>query len=81
MKLSIVGTGYVGLVCGVALLELVSFGLRKAGVALPYFLNPEVDFGVAITAILLLVGVGVLAGLAPAVRAARITPIEAMRAE
>jgi putative ABC transport system permease protein len=73
--------GYVGLVCGVALLELVSFGLRQAGVALPYFLNPEVDFGVAITAILLLVGVGVLAGLAPAIRAARITPIEAMRAE
>ena len=32
-------------------------------------------------AILLLVGVGILAGLAPAVRAARITPIEAMRAE
>jgi putative ABC transport system permease protein len=73
--------GYLGLVCGVGLLELVAFGLRKAGVVLPYFLNPEVDFGVAITAILLLVGVGVLAGLAPAVRAARITPIEAMRAE
>jgi putative ABC transport system permease protein len=73
--------GYIGLVCGVGLLELVSFGLRKAGVTLPYFLNPEVDFQVAITAILLLVGVGVLAGLAPAVRAARITPIEAMRAE
>jgi putative ABC transport system permease protein len=73
--------GYVGLVCGVGLLELVSFGLRKAGVTLPYFLNPEVDFKVAITAILLLVVVGVLAGLAPAVRAARITPIEAMRAE
>jgi putative ABC transport system permease protein len=73
--------GYVGLVCGVGLLELVSFTLRKAGVTLPYFLNPEVDFGVAVTAILLLVGVGVLAGLAPAVRAARITPIEAMRAE
>jgi putative ABC transport system permease protein len=73
--------GYVGLVCGVGLLELVSFGLRKAGMTLPYFLNPEVDFGVAVTAIVLLVGVGVLAGLAPAVRAARITPIEAMRAE
>jgi putative ABC transport system permease protein len=73
--------GYIGLVCGVALLELVSWSLRSAGVTLPYFLNPEVDFGVAVTAIVLLVGVGVLAGLAPAVRAARITPIEAMRAE
>jgi putative ABC transport system permease protein len=73
--------GYLGLVCGVALLELVSWGLRKFGVTLPYFLNPEVDFQVAVTSLLLLVGVGVLAGLAPAVRAARITPIEAMRAE
>ncbi len=73
--------GYIGLVCGVGLLELVSFLLRTFGVTLPYFLNPEVDFSVAITSILLLVGVGMLAGLAPAVRAARITPIEAMRAE
>jgi putative ABC transport system permease protein len=33
------------------------------------------------TAIGLLVGVGVVAGLMPALRAAKITPIEAMRAE
>jgi ABC-type antimicrobial peptide transport system permease subunit len=30
---------------------------------------------------LLLIGVGILAGLMPAVRAAKITPTEAMRAE
>jgi putative ABC transport system permease protein len=72
--------GYVGLVLGVALLELISFGLRSAGVKLPYFLNPEVNFRIAVTAILLLVGVGILAGLAPALRAAKITPTEAMRA-
>lgn len=73
--------GYMGLVLGVGLLELISFALRSAGAQLPYFLNPEVDFRVAITAILLLIVVGILAGLAPAVRAAKITPIEAMRAE
>ena len=73
--------GYVGLVLGVALLELISFGLRSAGVKLPYFLNPEVNFQVAVTAIMLLVGVGILAGLVPAVRAAKITPTEAMRAQ
>jgi putative ABC transport system permease protein len=73
--------GYVGLVFGVGLLELVAFGLRKAGAELPYFMNPEVNFQVAITAIALLVGVGVLAGLLPALRAAKITPIEAMKAE
>jgi putative ABC transport system permease protein len=73
--------GYMGLVFGVGLLELIAFALRSSGAQLPYFLNPEVDFQVAITAILLLIIVGILAGLMPAVRAAKITPIEAMRAE
>jgi putative ABC transport system permease protein len=73
--------GYVGLVCGVGLLELVSFALRSAGVQLPYFMNPEVNFQVAMTAIVLLIGVGILAGLMPALHAAKITPTEAMRAE
>jgi putative ABC transport system permease protein len=73
--------GYLGLVAGVSLLELIAFALRSSGAKLPYFMNPEVNFQVAITAILMLVGAGVLAGLMPALRAARITPIEAMRAE
>ena len=73
--------GYLGLVVGVGLLELVAFGLRSTGAKLPYFLNPSVDFQAAITAIFLLVGVGLLAGLMPALRAAKITPTEAMRAE
>jgi putative ABC transport system permease protein len=44
-------------------------------------LNPEVNFQIAIIALCLLVAVGVIAGLAPALRAAKITPTEAMRAE
>jgi putative ABC transport system permease protein len=73
--------GYLGLVVGVGLLELVAFGLRSTGAKLPYFMNPSVDFQLALTALLLLVGVGVLAGLMPALHAAKITPTEAMRAE
>jgi putative ABC transport system permease protein len=73
--------GYLGLVVGVALLELIAFALRSTGAKAPYFLNPEVNFQVAITAVLLLIGAGILAGLMPALRAAKITPIEAMRAE
>jgi putative ABC transport system permease protein len=73
--------GYVGLVIGVGLIELIAFAMRKAGVQGGYFVNPEVNFSVAMTAIALLVGVGLLAGLMPALRAAKITPIEAMKAE
>lgn len=73
--------GYLGLIFGVGLLELIAFGLNSAGAKLPFFQNPEVDFQVAITAIILLVAVGALAGLMPALRAAKIMPIEAMRAD
>jgi|SRR5882672_5218443 len=73
--------GYVGLLFGVCLLELIAFALRSTGAKMPYFLNPEVNFQVAITALLLLISAGLLAGLMPALRAAKITPIEAMRAE
>jgi len=73
--------GYAGLVLGVGLLELIAFGLRTAGANLPFFQNPEVNFQVAITSIVLLVIVGALAGLVPALKAARIMPIEAMRAD
>ena len=60
---------------------LIAFAIRKSGAQLPYFENPEVNFSVALTAIALLVVVGLLAGLMPALRAAKITPIEAMKAE
>ena len=73
--------GYAGLVLGVGLIELIAFGLRSAGAELPFFQNPEVNFQAAITAITLLVVVGALAGLMPALKAARIMPIEAMRAD
>jgi putative ABC transport system permease protein len=72
--------GYIGLVIGVALLELVALALRSTGAQMPYFVNPELDFKTAIAALTLLVTVGVLAGLMPALHAAKITPTEAMRA-
>ena len=73
--------GYTGLVMGVGLIELISFGLNSVGAQLPYFKNPEINFQVAVIAIVLLVVVGALAGLMPALRAAKIMPIEAMRAD
>ena len=73
--------GYAGLVLGVVLLETVSYGLETLNIELSFFRQPEVDFSIALTALGLLVGVGALAGLVPAIQAARIMPVEAMRAD
>lgn len=73
--------GYFGLAAGVGLLELVNHALQSAGGAIDYFDRPEVDFGTAFYALLILIASGALAGLAPAIHAAKILPIEAMREE
>lgn len=69
--------GYVGLVAGVAVLELLSWGLRGT----PTFRNPAVDLATAVFAIVLLVIAGALAGFVPARRAAMIRPVVALRDE
>lgn len=73
--------GYAGLVFGVALLESASAALTKLNIQLPYFQQPEINIEIAFMALAILVCAGVFAGLVPALRAARIMPIEAMRAE
>ena len=73
--------GYCGLVLGVGLVELMAYGLQVSGAELEFFRRPEVNFQAAVTAVLLLIIVGALAGLVPAMRAARIMPVEAMKAE
>ncbi len=69
--------GYVGLCAGVFLLE----GFRKWVPPSDFFRNPEVNFRVAIAATLLLVIAGALAGFFPALRAAKIEPVIALRDE
>ena len=69
-------SGFVGLVSSLALLELVGPQVKSE-----YFLNPEVDFGVALSTLAILVFAGALAGFFPAYRAAQIKPIIALRDE
>jgi putative ABC transport system permease protein len=69
--------GYIGLVLGVGLLELVS----KAMPATDYFANPEIDFKIAISATLLLVFSGAIAGFVPARKAASVKPVIALHDE
>ena len=78
--------GYIGMVCGVAANEImdatighttIDTGLFKAAM----FVNPTVGIGTCIGATIAIVIAGTIAGLIPAIKAARIRPIEALRAE
>lgn len=79
--------GYIGLVMGVGLMELVNMVLEQAASASTasadnvFFLNPTVDFKTAVSATLILIFSGALAGYLPARKAANVTPIEALRDE
>jgi putative ABC transport system permease protein len=71
--------GYFGLVSGVGILEMVSEALQRFGSRTDMFQNPEVDFQIAIIALIVLVVSGILAGMIPAHRAIRIKPVDAIR--
>jgi putative ABC transport system permease protein len=69
--------GYLGLMAGVGILELA----KKFMPPSDFFLNPEVNFNIAIAATVLLIIAGGCAGLFPALRAAHINPVIALRDE
>jgi len=70
--------GFLGVIFGVWLLELVSTFVEGQDGS---FRNPGVDFQIVLTALVILIISGSMAGLLPAMRAARIKPIEALRTE
>ncbi|MBA2612907.1 MAG: ABC transporter permease [Bacteroidetes bacterium] len=67
--------GYVGLLAGIGVVE----GLKAAGLEGDFFKNPTVDINIAILAVGLIVLAGALAGFFPAIKAARVQPITALR--
>ncbi|WP_299708898.1 ABC transporter permease [uncultured Pontibacter sp.] len=73
-------SGYLGLLAGTGVLAGLEYLMESSGAEAPFFANPEVDPGVALAATVVLVISGALAGLMPALKAARIKPIEALRA-
>jgi len=77
-------SGYVGLIMGVGVLELVGrfdiIAKLSSDVAM-FFIDPQVDMGVAITATIILVITGAIAGFIPARKAAKIKPVDALRDE
>ncbi|MBR7086515.1 MAG: FtsX-like permease family protein, partial [Prevotella sp.] len=78
--------GYVGMLIGIAANqymdatlghEVIDTGLFKATM----FVNPTVGLDTCIRATAVIIIAGTIAGLIPAIKAARIRPIEALRAE
>lgn len=74
-------SGMIGLVLGVALLELINYQMSNSGSDGAMFKNPEVDFSIAVTALIVLIFAGIFAGFIPARKAVSIKPVEALRAE
>lgn len=78
--------GYLGMVCGVAANQImaITFGegvVTIANESAKIFDNPGVGIDVAIKATVTLIIAGTLAGLIPAWKAAKVRPIEALRAD
>ncbi len=72
------GAGVLGILFGVLILNMVELGNTTDGILDAHF---QVGFWTAILALLLLIVLGILAGLAPAARAMGIKPVDAMRDE
>ncbi len=73
--------GSMGLVLGVFLLEMLNKMLMSSGGDGEMFKNPEVDIQVAVTALIILIISGIVAGLIPARKAVSMKPVDALRYE
>lgn len=68
--------GALGFITGITLLENLGSLIKHQ-----YFASPEVHFGTAVSALIVLAVGGALAGVLPSVRAVQIKPVDALRAE
>ncbi len=73
-------SGLVGMMMGIGLLELVNLIIGDAG-STGSFKNPGVDLQLVITALIVMIVSGAIAGLLPALRAVAIRPVDALRSD
>lgn len=70
--------GYLGLLVSTGIIALMGLAVGEGN---DFFANPEVDFSVGLGALLILVVSGALTGLVPAMNAANINPVQALKDE
>lgn len=70
--------GILGIMAGVGILQLISPILAASDT---FIKDPQVSFGVAVSALAVIIVIGIVAGLLPAMRALAIKPIEALGEE
>ena len=78
--------GYIGMVAGLITCEILdntlgSKTVEVMGATTTMLVDPTVSVGVALSAMAVLVAAGTIAGLLPALKAVKVKPIEALRAE
>lgn len=72
-------SGYLGLLSGFGVVYSLKTMMDKYDIETEFFYNPEVDFISVLAALIFLIVCGTLAGLIPAMQAARVNPVVAMR--
>lgn len=71
--------GYLGMAVGIAVIHTIKTTMNNYNIDGGFFKDPSVDAGTIIVATIVVVIAGAIAGLIPALKAASISPVEAMR--
>lgn len=74
-------SGFIGMGIGTFLIWLIDFLMKMFDIETENFYNPTVNPYVGLTAVIVLVIAGVLAGLIPALQAAKVNPVIALKDE
>ncbi|WP_339647535.1 ABC transporter permease [uncultured Salegentibacter sp.] len=74
-------SGMAGIIFATGIIAAINYALSGMDTSEMMFANPSVDLGVVLTALMILICSGLLAGLIPAQNAIKIKPVDALRTE
>lgn len=74
-------SGYIGLLLGTGIISFINYSISSIDMSGQMFMDPEVNLGVSIGSLIVLILSGLMAGLLPSLHAARINPVEALRSD